>query len=227
MGNRSVRIIPPEPRPENAARPRGLCFRPPAAAAAAAAAAMLPAAVTTAFLAFSAASAALIDGQAILPPALYDWAPLNKVVPFWVRTAGDCLMVPGPKPPWFQSLVFCELLLQLPTLAFLLYAIPRRISSARPAAILYGAHVATTLVPIFAHFLLARGECAAQLRAYDSTLKQNDAILIAAYAPFLALPALIAASAWTGTGAFADVPWPRTERGGPTTRSSARRKKAA
>lgn len=183
--------------------------------------AMLSAAVY-AYLCFSVASAVLIDAQAILPSALYEWGP-KHALPFWVKLSGDCLMVPTAAPPWFESLVLCELIMQLPLLLYLIYAIPKGSSYSRPAAMLYGVHVATTLVPIFAHFLTHAGQrlCATTLSTYSpkSPPTQNNVILLSAYGPFFVMPAVVAYCACTGTGPFTGVPWPTAE---PATRRSSR-----
>lgn len=122
----------------------------------------------------------LIDAQAALPRALfprfaialYDWH---------VETHQDVLL--ANPPVWFRSFIICELLFQLP---LFLYAI-RVLYGCVDLAVLpplaqrlfvaYGAHVATTLVPILSTI-------------YTSSLltSHQRAILSLLYAPYFVIP---------------------------------------
>ncbi len=56
-------------------------------------------------------------------------------------------------PTWYVSLVACEVLLQLPFFFIASYAFIKRANWIRTPCIVYGAHVATTLVPILSDIL--------------------------------------------------------------------------
>lgn len=96
-------------------------------------------------------------------------------------------------PLWFASLVWCELLLQLPFFFVAAYAFAAGKSWIRAPAIMYGAHAATTLVPILAELALSE-----QGRA-----NPKRAELLAIYGAYLAMPLAIAVSM-----AAARIPFP-------------------
>ena len=89
----------------------------------------------------------LIDAQAALPRSWFP-AAARRLVDFHVATFHDPLM--RAPPPWFRAVVGCELALQLPFFFVALRALRARDDDARDAFLAYGAHVATTLVPIYA-----------------------------------------------------------------------------
>lgn len=108
-----------------------------------------------------------------------------------IRTNGDFLV--RDNPLWFASLVWCELLLQLPFFFVAAYAFVAGKSWIRAPAIMYGAHAATTLVPILAEIAFSE-----QGRA-----NPKRAELLAIYGAYLAVPLAIALSM-----ASARVPFP-------------------
>jgi len=51
--------------------------------------------------------------------------------------------------PWFQSFLAAELFLQLPFFFYAIYCLLKKSNACRIPFIIYGAHVATTLLPIY------------------------------------------------------------------------------
>ncbi|EDQ89608.1 uncharacterized protein MONBRDRAFT_25127 [Monosiga brevicollis MX1] len=135
----------------------------------------------------------LMDSQAILPPSLVPGS-ISSLQRFYVETFQDPLM--ANPPVWFKSMVTCELLIQLPFFfwacraikngahqalnSIVWYHINLGDNSIRLPGLLYGAHVATTLVPILGEFLF--GFPAANL----STTQRLA--LVALYSPYLLVP---------------------------------------
>lgn len=105
-------------------------------------------------------------------------AMLRDLVAWYVRTYHDELM--GRPPAWFQSFVWCELLLQLPLFFFATYALWHRRNWIRVPLMIYGAHVATTVLPIAAHFV------------FDTDIAMVDKIpLLSFYLPYFAIPLIL------------------------------------
>lgn len=101
-------------------------------------------------------------------------------------------------PTWFVSLVWCECTLQLPLFALFAYGLWLQKPWLRVPALIYGTHVATTLLPIMADLL------------YGTALPKHMAVLV--YSPYLLLPlALVVRMAvwpWPG-GASQGRPRPK------------------
>ena len=119
---------------------------------------------------------------------------MDYVVPTFMKEAGawyaaeyrDHLANPPLAPAWFKSLLWGELLLQLPFFFVAVYAWCTKANWIRLPAIAYGAHTATTLVPILGDFLFNNG---------PTVLFENPSqryFLCAIYFPYLLIPALIA-----------------------------------
>lgn len=131
----------------------------------------------------------LIDTQALQ-------SPVGAAHPAFARAAlaqycavlSDPLMCAAPRAPaWFVSVILAETLLQLPFFFAVLLSWRARPSWLRPALALYGAHTATTLLPIYGAFFGAH--------AGGSLSTGQLAALSAIYAPFLLVPlALVAYS---------------------------------
>ena len=86
--------------------------------------------------------------------------------------------------PWFQSLVSLELLFQLPFFFAAMYYISDSTAKSYPdgfraACIAYGAHTATTLVPILTYFWDPQ---------QDTLTTQQRITLTSMYFPYLAIP---------------------------------------
>lgn len=94
-------------------------------------------------------------------------------------------------PVWFRSLVWTEVLVQLPFFFYALGCFVRGDQRVRKPAAAYGFSVATTLVPILAE--LALGE-----RALATLDSRERLTLVAFYAPYFVLPL------WLGTWMLRD-----------------------
>lgn len=102
-----------------------------------------------------------IDSQALLPEWLFP-EPLKDLLDTYVSVTGDPLMArPTFGGLWFQSLIACELRIQLP---FSFVAVRKLLSKDavwqdwfRSACLVYAAHTVTTMVPIIT-VLLANPE---------------------------------------------------------------------
>jgi EXPERA (EXPanded EBP superfamily) len=120
-----------------------------------------------------------LDGQVLLGG--YYPRPLQRLAAWYPVAFHDILMA-APTPLWLQSLIACELLLQLPyfVAACAYLADPTRAAypqGFRYACIAYGAHTATTLVPILSAFAL-----------YDDFTAFERSRLLALYLPYLLFP---------------------------------------
>jgi EXPERA (EXPanded EBP superfamily) len=128
----------------------------------------------------------IIDGQAVLPSSIFPLA-LQDLLTWYARTMKDPLMSNSQEILWFQSLVCCELLFQLPFFFWACYMLSSSSSSTaklkyypesfKSACIAYGAHTATTMVPILAT-IVANEEASAAERAMLSSV----------YLPYLIFP---------------------------------------
>eukprot|EP00892_Ulva_mutabilis_P006491 jgi/Ulvmu1/4213/UM019_0192.1 len=90
----------------------------------------------------------LFDSQTVLPHSWYPQELLDVVDGY--ATLGDDLV--RGAPAWFRSLVWMEILIQMPLSVFLIWTYQCKVPSLRWAALLYSTHVITTMPPIIAHF---------------------------------------------------------------------------
>lgn len=128
-----------------------------------------------------------IDAQAVLPPSLFP-ALARDFLAWFCDTWRDPLMCAAPgSAPWFAAIVSAELLFQLPFFFVALFAWIARREWLRLPLIFYGAHTATTLVPIYGTLVdaFSRGRI-------DSS---RFIFLAAVYAPYLIMPLFLAALA--------------------------------
>lgn len=104
----------------------------------------------------------------------------------YAESSGDFLANPAVAPLWFKSILAAEYFLQLPFFVYALIAWLRSWNAPglRAACIAYGAHVATTLVPIMAEFYFA-----------TSLSSEQRVFLLSIYSPYLILPLAIMARA--------------------------------
>jgi len=131
-----------------------------------------------------------VDGQALLPPYLYTWGP-GAMLKWYVSWSKDSLMSPGQHPLWFKSIIFFELVLQVPFFFWALQVLlsPPSVKEPklfRPIAIAYGAHTSTTLVPILASFLFFQDKGFTDFHRWQ---------LILIYLPYLLVPLAVC---WRG-----------------------------
>jgi hypothetical protein len=118
----------------------------------------------------------LMAGQAVLPkyPEF-----LRKMSQSYVHQFKDTLLQ-APYEPWFQSLVFCEVVLQVPFFIVAVYVLWTNATEPtwfRTSCLVYGSHASTTLVPILATTLL---------NSINSL--EEKAILIGFYLPYMLIP---------------------------------------
>ncbi|MEW5316251.1 MAG: hypothetical protein WDW38_007632 [Sanguina aurantia] len=97
------------------------------------------------FLVIHVPTTVLLDAQSVFPRSSFpSWAV--ELLDWHIKTNADHLV--STNPPWFLALVYCEIMLQLPFFLVGAYAIYTKRSWIRIPAIIYGAHVSTTMVPI-------------------------------------------------------------------------------
>ena len=93
----------------------------------------------------------LIDAQAAIDHRYFP-EPAQALLDWHIRVNGDHLM--GAPPGWFRSAVWAELCLQLPFFFVAVKALYDRDEAAfRIPFVIYGAHVATTMIPILGEIL--------------------------------------------------------------------------
>jgi EXPERA (EXPanded EBP superfamily) len=121
----------------------------------------------------------IVDGQVLFPK---HWYPsiLHDLLAFHISYFNDPLM--KDPPLWFRSMVFMEYLIQLPFFFVACYYLGNDNASVYPswfqsACITYGAHTATTLIPILT--ALANNDAA-------SPLERVCVFLV--YLPYLIFP---------------------------------------
>lgn len=83
-------------------------------------------------------------------------------------------------PTWFRSFIICEAALQLPFFFFVIHGLVRKSNSIRIPSIVYGAHVATTVIPILAEFI-----------ASPTLMLSEKIILCGVYSPYLVVPVML------------------------------------
>ncbi|XP_068126346.1 sigma intracellular receptor 2 [Hyperolius riggenbachi] len=128
----------------------------------------------------------MVDLQGILPSSWYPQQLLD-LMKWYTVSFKDHLM--ADPPPWFQSFVYCEAILQLPFFPVASYAFFKGgCRWIRIPAIVYSSHVATTVVAILAQILYGDFPKTSQI---DSPTEQDRLALLAVYAPYLVVPVLI------------------------------------
>mmetsp|Transcript_11179 Transcript_11179/g.21641 ORF Transcript_11179/g.21641 Transcript_11179/m.21641 type:complete len:181 (-) Transcript_11179:122-664(-) len=134
--------------------------------------------VVVSYLAFSLFAAVFMDAQSVLP---VDWFPFffRELVEHHAQTNHDPLVGAPEKHRWFQHLVYAELFFQVPVIVLLLFLLLRcKDKAARKVALVFSAHIATTMIPVLGFLLEA-----------DSFPSEGDRRrLIAIYLPFLLVP---------------------------------------
>jgi hypothetical protein len=118
----------------------------------------LTGATRLAFLAFFTShipATLMIDLQALLPASFYPQT-LKDLLKWYTITFKDSIMTP-PYDIWLSSVFGAEMIFQLPFFFVAVYALlyPERIDGSgsgwfKPLCLVYGSHVATTLLPLLA-----------------------------------------------------------------------------
>jgi hypothetical protein len=119
----------------------------------------------------------VLDYQALLS----EWYPQNlRDFYNWYATSfNDVLM--SARPVWLQSFIFAELFFQGPFFFVAIYALLRKRAWIRIPGIIYGVHVATTVLPILAEIAFSK----------KNSLKEKR-VLFCCYSPYFIIPALFA-----------------------------------
>ena len=121
-----------------------------------------------------------IDAQAILPASIYP-STVKELIIWYITNFKDPLMAPledGGRPAWFRSIVWIEFLLQLPFFFVAIYYLWRgEERKLRVGFVAYGAHVATTLIPILGTFW-----------AEERLILAERLTLVGIYSPYLLIP---------------------------------------
>lgn len=122
----------------------------------------------------------LIDSQAIFTAGTTSFHPqFAQDLLKWYTTEYNDILMKNP-PAWFHSIVCAELFLQLPFFFVAVYAFFLRLNWIRLPCIVYGSHVATTMIPILDAFARAK-----ELSSEQRTL------LCCVYMPYLIVPLLV------------------------------------
>ncbi|XP_035536068.1 sigma intracellular receptor 2 [Morone saxatilis] len=127
-----------------------------------------------------------IDLQALLPQHVYP-QPMRDFVKWYAEEFKDPLMM--DPPDWFRSFIFCEALFQLPFFPVAAYAFLKGgCKWIRTPAIVYSAHVATTLVPILSRILFYQFPMEPHP---GPQTPQERWLLVSIYVPYLLVPLLL------------------------------------
>lgn len=142
--------------------------------------------VFVAFFATHIPATLLVDLQCLPPLQEHYPAFAKDILAFHISQFHDPLM--ATCPVWLQSFIVCELFFQLPFFVLALYAFATRGNWIRIPAIVYGAHTATTLVPILAYLATVVPDP----NSPSGPLSSSDrAALLAVYLPYALVPALL------------------------------------
>lgn len=144
--------------------------------------------VLASFLASHIPVTLFFDAQIVLPAS---WFPdtLRDFSRLYLSWFNDPLL--GAPSVWFRSLVWCELLFQLPFFFLGTYAVLQGRSWIRLPALLYVVHVLTTMVPIGATL------CTATDGPLGPITAMQRLHLVLLYLPYAVLPALLGARAFS------------------------------
>lgn len=129
-----------------------------------------------------------VDSQAVIPKEFYP-QPCQDMISWYCRSFKDPMMV--EPPGWFKSFCVCELIFQLPFFFPAVYAFWKGSAKCkwiRIPAMVYGAHVTTTVIPIITHILFHDFSTSKHPgpESMDERLQ-----LTAIYFPYLLIPILI------------------------------------
>lgn len=142
--------------------------------------------VLVVFLASHVPVTLFFDAQIVLPRS---WFPpmLQDLVVHYLSWFNDPLV--GAPAVWFRSLVWCELLFQLPFFIWGTYAMLFRRVGFRLPALAYAVHVLTTMVPILVALITV------QDGPWGPITPGQRLFLVLLYLPYALLPALLGARA--------------------------------
>lgn len=135
----------------------------------------------------------LFDLQAILGSHYPE--SLQGLNTFYCNAYNDPLICGNPI--WFKSMIWLELILQIPFFFYACYGLLYKDNNIRIPSIMYGAHVSTTLWPILAEFLYA-----------TSLTTTQRLTLFSFYLPYLIIPFTLMIYM-----AFTPMPFPKKVKG--------------
>ena len=118
-----------------------------------------------------------LDLQALL--GVYYPSTLQSFNKWYAKEYNDQLM--GDPPIWFKSFIFAELVFQLPFFFVAVYGLYFKKGWIRIPSIVYGIHVATTVLPILATIVFS---------SYNTT--SEKLLLTSFYAPYFIIPLVLA-----------------------------------
>ncbi|XP_054768729.1 sigma intracellular receptor 2-like [Lytechinus pictus] len=128
----------------------------------------------------------LFDSQAIFPR---QWYPDFLVTPKLEYTTQYKDVLFAELPIWYKSFIYVEIFIQFPFFFVAAYAFYKgNCKWIRIPAIVYGAHTATTVIPIVAEIFF--NDFANTTTPAPSTF-QERATLVGIYAPFLVVPFIL------------------------------------
>jgi len=132
------------------------------------------------------------DSQVVLPSSYYPSFLLDAMKNYTVMFEDKLC---AQQPTWFWSMTFVEVFVQFPFFFVSIYAFLMKRNWIRIPTIIYGSHVATTLIPILGSVL------------FDPLLKpKNDLALcglVAIYSVWLVFPVWMTYYAWVNEDLFA------------------------
>ncbi|XP_075417462.1 sigma intracellular receptor 2 [Tenrec ecaudatus] len=132
---------------------------------------------------------AFIDLQALLPRELYP-VELRNLLQWYVQEFKDPFL--QHPPLWLKPILLCEFLLQLPFFPFAAYAFFKGgCKWIRTPAIIYSAHVMTTLVPILSVLLFEDFSKASPFKGQGPQTMRERLTLVSFYAPYFLIPLLL------------------------------------
>mmetsp|Transcript_9511 Transcript_9511/g.25834 ORF Transcript_9511/g.25834 Transcript_9511/m.25834 type:complete len:173 (-) Transcript_9511:1069-1587(-) len=124
----------------------------------------------------------IIDGQVLFPQSWFP-QPLRDMLALHVNSVNDPIMATPKSRPWFVALVLCEFAFQLPYFFAAVHQMTTTPKGGRyprwfqTSSMLYGAHTATSLVPILA-----------TLAANPDATQMERMLAISVYSPYLIFP---------------------------------------
>ncbi|GAB5588136.1 Transmembrane protein 97 [Umbelopsis nana] len=129
-----------------------------------------------------------LDCQTLYPP---NWIPKPLVAlnNYYITEFKDPLISNASNLVWFKSFIYCEAILQLPFFFWALRGLYYNKPITRVGLLAYGAHVATTVVPVMAE--VAFGATA------NATLTAAERYtLLGLYLPYFLIPATMVVDSW-------------------------------
>ena len=118
----------------------------------------------------------VLDFQAVFG---HIYPQILKNLKFWYQNKYHDFLIAHPHI-WFKSFIYAEIVFQFPFFFFAIYCLWYKKNIIRIPGIIYGVHVATTLIPILSEFLLER------------RLREDERyILLSFYFPYFLIPVLL------------------------------------